>query len=362
MTASRLRTLVIVLALALLAVAPAQGATGCDATGDARGADDCVQHEHIGASLDGRVLRGDVIALRQQVDPSLRGTTIVSRVQARRAPTHGRKGPWLEIRRVRWTPGERGVLDIAACRAKLAGRYEFRTVVTPTAAPRVGLLERVAAPLGTSAPTAVTLPSGGTRCVASPDDEANIEYFNLVNFDDGYVISVTQTGTAFSVSLQCPEPESTTIPRSSYRIALSLAGQPTGVGCPGGIYDPADYIVLANDDLARNAYPDCRTLGTRVFCSFAVVAWNLETGTVYSVTDVQILMESTFLIPELRPATMPACPSTLSPCIGDDTCSFTPSQPLELCSSPTSCTNPPSTTSTSSPSIYFGGLQTPIPS
>jgi hypothetical protein len=181
---------VLVLALLLVAAAPAHGAGGCDATGDATRADDCVRHELVGAARDGTVARLEPIVLRQRVDPSLRGVALVSRIQVRRAPKGGPRGSWLEIRRVRWTPGARGELGTRVCRANLTGRYEFRTVVTPTTAPRSSLLGRAAAPLGTSAASVVTLPASPANCYRSGDDQINVSYLNEGIFVDAYQIAI----------------------------------------------------------------------------------------------------------------------------------------------------------------------------
>lgn len=311
----------LVLALLLAATAPAHGAVGCDATGDATRADDCVRHEMVGAARDGTVARLEPIMLRQRVDPSLRGVTLVSRIQVRRAPRGGPKGSWLEIRRVRWTPGARGELDIRACRANLAGRYEFRTVVTPTAAPRSGLLGRAVAPLGTSAASVVTLPASPANCYRGGDDLINVSYLNENIFVDAYQIAIAQTATGYTLSLACPEIESAVWPFPSLAIALALAGQRTGVGCDDPTADrPADVIPLAVADLQRGAYPECRPSGSSFACDVAVIYWNAFSGTVYGTTDLTVVLTAGSLAPTLNPAALPECLQPAPPCILNGTC------------------------------------------
>lgn len=357
MALSRIRGLLLVVTVALMAAAPAHAATGCDATGDARSADDCVRHAHVGPSLDGRVWRGEIITLRQRLDPSLRGATIVSRIQVRHAPIRGRKGPWIEIRRVRWTPGARGMLDIDACRAKLAGRYEFRTAVTPTATPRLGLLDRATAPLTTSAPTTVTLPPAQLACSDSANDEANVAYFNEMRFMDAYAVQVVSTGTTYAITLECPERESPTVPSTDYGIALTLIGQRTGVGCTDSVDATADAIVVDLADLQRGAYPECSAIQGRYTCTFMVIAYNLISGTEYSTTEIQIILEPQEVIPNLEPATLPVCNSTVE-CVDGRLCILEPPPlPIVLCDSAMSCTTPPPRMSPAGPAIYVQSLQ-----
>ena len=147
--------------------APAQAAgKGCDLTGDIQRANDCITHSHVGATADGNMRRGDTISLREHIADALRGQNLVVEVQVRRVARDGRKGPWVGLRRTRWTAAEtaaHATRTVDVCRAGVAGRYEFRTATVLPRKPGVRAARQsiVGPAIATSAATTVNLPNSG---------------------------------------------------------------------------------------------------------------------------------------------------------------------------------------------------------
>jgi hypothetical protein len=141
-------------------------------------------------------------------------------------------------------------------------------------------------------------------CSNSPDDSMNIEYFNMLNFNEAFVVQ-TQYDPATGqdqVWITCPERESPTIPPSSFDVRISTPDDTSSVSCYSG-----EKITLAQQDLAKT--PNCRSGN---FCEFVVTALNTQTGMQYSVTNVELELGSdSTIIPDLEPATLQICDNTL---------------------------------------------------
>jgi len=330
----RIVTPLLVIALGAILTAPAAASTrGCDATGDRRPANDCLRHTHVGASKDGRVKHGEVISIRPRLHHTVHGRATTLIVQARRIDRKGTKGPWLDIRRVRWPANASPRRTIHVCSAALAGRYQFR-VVAPARAARQGS----ASATMTSNPVSVTLPRGSTpgACPTTSTDESNIEYFNLLNYMEEFTITASATASATTISLGCP-PATEGIGQT-LAVGVFLVGQDVGAGCTTG------PISLAAATLAAGGYPQCVSAGTTSRCNFEIWAWNSESGSVYSTTVIQIVLpapgRTSSFVPQLLPATLPVCVTPLNPCLASGSCPTTPLSSIKLCESPTSCAMP----------------------
>ena len=357
---TRLLTLIAVVFAAALIAVPAQAAgKGCDLTGDGRRADDCITHSHVGATADGNMRRGDTITLREHIADALRGKSLVVEVQVRRVARDGKKGPWVGLRRTRWTAAEtaaHSTRSVDVCRAGVAGRYEFRTVtVLPRKPGGRTARQSIAGPaIATSAATTVNLPnSGGGACPNSPDDEAIIEYFNQIEFSMDIYIIITDQGTSFSLQLSCPPQQTPNFPPANFGLLLSAAGAAAGIGCNTG------EIFL--DKAQMPSYASCQSDGRA--CSFDMLAYNKATQAVYSDTMLMITFTNgnNTYIPNLNPATLPICPANFNPCILTGTCtqSTTKLGTLSLCDSADSsaCTPPPTNdTYAYNENVYFQTL------
>ncbi len=350
--------LTLLLALIVAAVAaPAQAATkGCDLTGDTKRANDCITHSHVGATADGNMRRGDTITLREHIADALRGKNLVVEVQVRRVARDGKKGPWVGLRRTRWTAAEtaaHSTRTVDVCRAGVAGRYEFRTATVLPRKPggRTARQSIVGPAIATSAATTVNLPnSGGGACPNSPDDEAIIEYFNQVQFSLGFYVLITDQGTSFSLQLNCPPQQGPHFPPANFGMFMSAAGAPAGIGCNTG------EIVL--DKAQMPSYASCQNNGQT--CTFDFLVYNEKTQAVYSDTIGMITFGpgNNAYLPNLNPATLPICPASFNPCILTGTCtqSTTKLGTLSLCDSADSsvCTPPPTNdTYAYNENVYF---------
>lgn len=359
-----MRRLVLLAALALataVIAAPVQAATrGCDLTGDANRADDCITHSHVGATADGNMRAGDTISLREHVAEALRGRPLVVEVQVRRVARDGRKGTWVGLRRTRWTAAgtaAHATRTVDVCRAKLAGRYEFRTATRVPRAALTGPASRQAAgQIATSAPTMVNLPNRGVPggCPNSPDDEVIIEYFNEVEFDQDLYVVMQDQGTSFALTLSCPPQQSPNLPPANFGLVMALEGAPTGMPCNGG------PIVLDKATLDSGSYAGCVSQPGVPRCTFDFLAYDEQTQVVYSDTIVEIAMTpgtpNTTYIPNLNPATLPICPANLNPCILTGQCSLSTTKvgTLALCTGADSCAPPHSSGAYSyNENVYF---------
>ncbi len=327
-----LLALPLALAAAVLA-APAQGATrGCDLTGDAHRADDCITHAHVGATADGTMRRGDTITIRERIAEPLRGSPLVVVVQMRRVARDGTKGRWVGLRRTRWSAADTAAhaqRTVDVCGAVVAGRYEFRTETwVPQSALKGRMLRQASGQTATSAPTTVTMPNrsaGG--CPNSPDDETIIEYFNEIEFSEDLYVVITDQGTSFSLTWSCPPQQSPYFPPADFAMIMALEGAPSGVGCNDGA------IVLDKTTMASGGYDACQRFGR--ICTFDILLFNATTQAVYSDTIVMITFtngDATY-IPNLNPATIPMCPANFNPCLLTGQCSLstTKTGALSLC-------------------------------
>ena len=370
--------LLLTLLLALIvaaAAAPAQAATtGCDLTGDTRRANDCITHSHVGATADGNMRPGDTITIRQRIADSLRGRPLVVEVQMRRVARDGKKGPWVGLRRSRWSAADsaaHATRTIDVCRAKLAGRYEFRTAVrVPRSALRVRAARQATGQIAASAPTMVAAPHGvgSGACPNSPDDEMIIEYFNQIEFLDDIYINIIDQGTSFALSLSCPPQQSPDFPPPAFGMYMGLHAVFSGIACNGSA------LSFDKATLNRGGYYACGMRGTVPMCTFDVFAYNEITQAIYSDTLLQVTFPgittaytpstdpsrwpTTTIIPNLNPATLPLCPSNYNPCVLEGTCALTSSKTgsLTLCDSAdgSSCTVPPANNTYSyNANVYF---------
>jgi hypothetical protein len=317
--------------------------------------DDCLRHAHVGAAADGRVMHGEAIALRPRLHRALRGEATTLVVQARRLGPRGVRGPWLDVRRVRWPANAAPGRAIRVCAADLAGRYQFR-VVAPDRSTRQGEVTGAV----TSSPVGVTLPRGSTpgACPNSLDDESNIEWFNQAYYDDAFVITATSTANATAISLNCPSAPGNLA--STLAVGVFLAGQDVGAGCNAG------SISLDAATLAAGGYPSCEAFVSGYRCGFEMYGWNSQTGAIYTSTVWSFVLPApgtpdTYVL-DVQPATLPICSSTINPCLISGTCNLTPSiAPISLCDSPTSCAlSAPSTTSGYADTTYFRTVLTQV--
>lgn len=346
--------LLLALAIAVLA-APAQGATrGCDLTGDAHRADDCITHSHVGATADGNMRRGDTITIRERIAEPLQGSPLVVVVQMRRVARDGTKGRWVGLRRTRWSAADTAAhaqRTVDVCGAVVAGRYEFRTETwVPRSALKSRTLRQTSGQTATSAPTTVTMPNraaGG--CPNSPDDETIIEYFNEIEFNEDILVNVFDQGVSFSLQLSCPPQQSPYFPPADFAMIMSLEGASSGIGCNNGA------IVLDKATMASGGYDACQSLG-RV-CTFDILLFNETTQAVYSDTIVMITFTNgnDTYIPNLNPATIPMCPSNFNPCLLTGQCSLstTKTGTLSLCNSGECTPPPPNNTYSYNENVYF---------
>ena len=350
-----LLTFLLALTIAVVA-APAQAAgKRCDLTGDSQRANDCITHSHVGATADGNMRRGDTITLREHIADALRGENLVVEVQVRRVARDGKKGPWVGLRRTRWTAAEtaaHATRTVDVCRAGVAGRYEFRTatVLPRKPAARAARQSIVGPAIATSAATTVNLPnSAAGACPHSPDDEDIIEYFNQIEFSMDIYVVIADQGTSFSLQLSCPPQQTPYFPPPNFGMFMSAAGAPAGIGCNGG------SIVLQKLQMA--SYAACQSNGE--VCSFDMLVYNTATQAVYSDTMVMITFTSgdNTYIPNLNPATLPLCPANFNPCVLTGQCTLSSAKlgTLSLCDSADgSCTPPPvNNTYSYNVNVYF---------
>lgn len=338
----RLPLIALVLALSALAAGPAHAAGGaCDPTGDANRADDCIAHSHVGATADARMRPGDVITIRERIADALRGDRLVTEEQMRRVSRDGTRGPWIGLRRTLWSAADTAkgaTRTIDVCRAKLPGRYEFRTSIRSASGSAQRAMRQLSAPVATSAPTMVTLPNRALAgaCANAPDDETIVEYFNQIAYNQQFLLAIADQGSSFALWLRCPPPLSADFPPADFGMALALEGQASGVACNGS------PITLDKASLQAGRYAGCSLRGTVPLCMFSVLVYNKLTQTIYSDTmlEIELLPGGQTFIPNLNPATLPLCPGTLDPCVLTGTCTPSPSRmgTLTLCEGAASCT------------------------
>ena len=361
----RLVVLLVIAFATAIAATPVQAAMkGCDRTGDAHRADDCITHSHVGATADGNMRPGQTVTIREHIADALRGENLVTVVQARRVIRDGMKSPWIEIRRTRWPAADTTASPnrrIDVCKGNISGRYEFRTSTRlPQAAGRRSA-RQTAFTVATSAPTTVTLPNQAVSgaCPNTPEDEMIVEYFNVIeDAMDIYVeitdLALTDQGASFAVSLQCPPQENPDYPPADFGMSMTLAGVGSSIGCNEG------QFTLSKATLQAGGYQGCQLVDSVPTCTFVALVYNTSTQVVYSDTAFSIPLPSgdNTYIPNLNPATLPACPSSINTCALTGKCSLTTakSDPISLCDSADSsvCTPPPTNdTYAYNENVYF---------
>jgi len=328
----------------------------CDRSGDGHGRD-CVSHRMAKRSADRRVRPGGVISVATTFDRSLRGRNVHVDVQARARHSDSTFSNWITIRRVLWTSDQtakRATRTIDVCTAALAGHYQFRTQVSFS-----GRARSTATATATSAPTGLTVapPTGNSGCTPSPDDETIVEYFNEVNFNDGFSIDVVEQGASFALTLSCPQPESAIFPPASFAFGLWSADQQVATMCGQDV-----PIVIPQSALESGGPSFC----SGYLCDFVAIVYNSATGSIYGTTNIQLNLQQSaaagVVIPNLEPATVPICDGTLNPCILEGTCQLATTKTLEtlqLCESAASCTPAPATLYVYNESIFFNVIVRP---
>lgn len=165
---------------------------------------------------------------------------------------------------------------------------------------------RVLDPKGATLPTTMRRASlfvddvAGPICLPEPADESNVEYFNMMNFNEGFVLQVEDVpgSNDHQVWLECPERESPSIPSSSFDVRLATPDRATVVSCYSD-----EKITFTAADLGTLTY--CSSSGS---CRLEVLAVNSETEMTYSTTSVEVMVTANSTIaPELEPATIPLC-------------------------------------------------------
>lgn len=305
----------------------------CDRRGDRRQADDCLTHRLIRAASDGTLRTQRTLSVRIGVHRTLARSGLVVGAQIRKVHGDGRPGRWITPQRVRLAPGARE-LSVRLCTMSLAGTYQVRMRTTWRAA-APGARTADATALTSQASTVQVQPNPGT-CVNSDQDEVNVEQFNEREYQDLFEVVVTPlpgSAPSWSVGIQCdPDPYVT----NSLAVAIGpVAGSSPPALCAE---DVAQTLTVAPTD------PACRQQGSATLCDFVISGFNRITATVYSTTEVQVLLRpglTTSFLPELEPAQIPVCSNTVNECLVDQTCTLDPTLgTLQLCESPTSCQNP----------------------
>lgn len=177
---------------------------------------------------------------------------------------------------------------------------------------RLDLGLRVLEPKGATLPATIARaslfvdgdPNFGAGCPDSvgPDDQTNVEYFNMMNFDGEFTLQVERVASAneYQIWLDCPERESPSIPPSTFDVQLSIADGSSPVSCYA-----SDRLTIAASDLGTT--PFCSRGGA---CTVEVVALNSEKDGIYSTTKLTVQVGSDeSIVPELVPATLPICPN-----------------------------------------------------
>ena len=400
-----------------------QSRTYCDGSGDSRPADDCIRHLVLLNATHGHVPGGHRYAMAVTTHPGLRHLPLIADVQYRSVSPSGQLGNWWTHRHVllRSSTKQPDIHVITACAPVRTGVYQVRTAVTVplvrTLSARAGALppvvitdaspsssaasassgtsssaspsasssatasasgsasgsasasvsptpSRSASPSGTatpsaaapvvptdvvtSAPTTLTVTPGESGCSDQAANELNIEYFNEMNFMSDYTVSLIPSATGTSVTLNCP---SAGMPApSTLVVTMATADGSQSTTCNGA------PILVAT---ASSAPAFCTTSGWN--CEFSITAFNSDTSTIYSQTQVQFVLPTGLPVtdvPNLNAATLPICPQTINACVLTGTCtlSTTKNGALTLCDSAdySVCTPPPTNNTYSyNQNVYF---------
>lgn len=155
-------------------------------------------------------------------------------------------------------------------------------------------------------PNAVLTHSDATAGSVTPrsvvcEITGGVEYFNMLSFTGDFSLQTRYLPVAkeYQVGIPCPPRESAMVPPSSFDLRLPTLDETSKVSCYG-----SSWITIAQLDLPTLPY--CRVGG---ICVFRVRASNDVTGAIYSDSLVEIELTSVpqTIIPQLEPATLPAC-------------------------------------------------------
>ena len=316
-----------------LTLAPRGDIAACDANGDVRREDDCLRHVHRGGTKDGLVPQHGKVSLSLGMHRSMWGSAFTGEVQYRRLNAEGAPiGPWSPMAGFALEPRHTkdGVVDtIHSCAPEYRGTYEMRVALAPTKATGAALRARAgsvlaspasastaakAATVGagavvTSSPTRVTT-TRNVRCSDDPADFANVEYFNMMVFNQGYAIVSTPVGpatapTGVAMTLSCPTPPAS-VPLDLTVTMTTLDGsQTTSCGGQPMTFDKASYSTP--DHACKPSFRD-------TCVDVRLTASSTTTGTVYSTTEwmVSLAMSPFTSYPNFEPATVPICNNTFS--------------------------------------------------
>lgn len=218
----------------------------CDPSGDRRAGDDCIRTKLTKRASDGKVVEDDVISARISIHESLFGRSLVSDVQARRLEDSGVKSRWHTIRTMMWeasTTKSTTVRDINVCTAAPQGRYELRTR-TKINGP---MTRSGTSTVATSATSSLTVSGNSSSCLTSPNDEAIVDYYNIMKVRNLISVNVHDTGAEFDITISCAKATTGAAP-STMSVALFTHDQTANTTC-------ADQtpIVFTKSTLSSNA-------------------------------------------------------------------------------------------------------------
>ena len=163
---------------------------------------------------------------------------------------------------------------------------------------------RLLDPDGAQIPSVLRQPSlfvdGFTPC-PSPRDEQNVEYFNMMLFEDAYTIGVapSSAGGSTTLTMQCPSPPTGVPFSTTFYVTLATNDDSGSTSCT------TDGLSIPTSDFGNLGY--CSANGT---CSFTLVVGDSMTGLVYSTTSLDIdVTRAVTLVPQVNEAFAPACPT-----------------------------------------------------
>lgn len=323
-----LATLLSVVGLLLVAVAPIPGASAtepvaplmCDPTGDG-GWNDCVRHRHVHGTRDHVLNADESLTLRSRIHPALHGANLIGETQVRPLDLSGNPtGAWTTVSTYQWNAdpaGAKHAKATQACSPPRPGLYQVRTRVeipkshhgaVQSNGPRTGGVYATS--------SATTVASNGGNCYDSESDENIIEYFNLINYMGDFMLKVTsKSDDEYDVSIICPQRESTDMPPSEFALTLATPSGDLKTEC----YSPSPLTISKTN-------ADCESDGQ---CRFIITASNSSTQKIYSQTEIMLVLTNDLMEnPELSPASLPICLSAnaVTACLGDDSCSLDTSQ------------------------------------
>lgn len=336
---------------------------GCDSSGDAESAGDCIQSV-VDAFAQGETIEpGTRYTSHVTIDPTLQGKELIIGVQYRDEKADGSFGKWWTHKTLRWAASETNAShqrDITACAPANTGAHEMRMVmVAPASASKVPSEQSAVAHSQSDIPVPSTLYRVSTIALAQTqvqpceniaEDEENVEFFNMQNFNEGYTVSVAKTETAYTLTLECPEQVGTI--GSDLRVLISTVDSLQHAECNNSTTSAAPITI----PLATAG--DLAWCSRGLTCEFEFFAESKSTGTIYSTTLMEIDLPAVAVgnamqvIPQLQPATLPICADPLSGLNG-------PTPPagkfgvLSLCESSSACSTPPPTGYSINQNVYF---------